>query len=128
MDISNLEKDVQKYFEQGLATSTRKTYQAGIKKFCQFCVVCNIQTPLPVSQSLLCLFISFLANNGLSYGTIKAYLSAVRYMHIANDYPEPEVALRALLEHRTCSPHMAGSLAWTSAMNKVATISVSLLG
>ena len=98
MDISNLEKDVQKYFEQGLATSTRKTYQAGIKKFRQFCVVCNIQTPLPVSQPLLCLFISFLANNGLSYGTIKTYLSAVRYLHIANDYPEPEVALMPKLK------------------------------
>ena len=59
--------------------------------------MCNIQTPLPVSQSLLCLFTSFLAK-GLSYGTIKTYLSAVRYLHIANDYPELEVALMPKLK------------------------------
>ena len=38
LDISSLEGDVQRYFENGLAPSTRRTYQAGINKF----VVCII--------------------------------------------------------------------------------------
>ena len=73
-----MEKDVQRYFEQGLAASTRKTYQAGIKKFATFCAKYNIVNPLPVSQSVLCLFISHLANLGLAYGTIKSVLRRVR--------------------------------------------------
>ena len=83
LDISRLERDVQKYFELGLAASTKKTYRAGINKFVQFCVSYNIASPLPVSQSVLCLFISHLANVGLSYGTIKTYLAAVRHLQIS---------------------------------------------
>ena len=84
-----MEKDVQRYFEQGLAASTRKTYQAGVNKFTAFCAMYNIINPLPVSQSVLCLFISHLANLGLSYGTIKTYLAAIRHLHISKDLPEP---------------------------------------
>ena len=65
------------------------TYQAGMKKLSQFCVLHCISNPLPVSQSVLCLFISYLANQGLVCSTIKTYLSAVRYLHILNGLPEP---------------------------------------
>jgi len=33
--------------------------------------------------------ITFLVKSGLAYGTIKTYLSAVRYLHVANDLVEP---------------------------------------
>ena len=85
-----LEKDVQRYFEQGLAESTRKTYQARINKFASFCAMYNLSNPLPVSQSVLCMFITHLANLGLAYGTIKTYLAAIRYLHISRDLPEPK--------------------------------------
>ena len=84
-----MEKDVQRYFEHGLAASTRRTYQAGINKFVHFCTVYNISNPLPVSQSVLCLFISYLAKSGLAYGTIRTYLAAIRYLQISQDLPEP---------------------------------------
>ena len=84
-----MERDVQKYFELGLAVSTKKTYRAGINKFVQLCASYNIASPLPVSQSVLCLFISHLANVGLSYGTIKTYLASVRHLQISMNLPEP---------------------------------------
>ena len=37
LDLADLEKDVQKYFEHGLAGTTRRTYQSGINKFVHFC-------------------------------------------------------------------------------------------
>ena len=46
--------------ESGLASSTKSTYKAGINKFNQFCFLYEIANPLPVSQYLLCLFISHL--------------------------------------------------------------------
>ena len=55
LDITTLEKDVQRYFEQDLAESTRKTYQAGINKFTNFCAMYNLSN-LCLSQ-FLCLFI-----------------------------------------------------------------------
>ena len=45
--------------------------------------------PLPASQSVLCGFIAYLANQNLSYATIKTYLSAVRYLHLCNGLPDP---------------------------------------
>ena len=48
LDISSLEKDVQRYFEHGLSASTRRTYQAGINRFILFCNTYHICHPLPV--------------------------------------------------------------------------------
>ena len=91
LDLTVLEKGVQRYFENGLAAGTRRTYQAGINKFIKFCNSYNVSSPLPVSVSVLYSYISHLANSGLSYSTIKTYLSAIRYLQIANDFLEPRV-------------------------------------
>ena len=53
----------------------------------------HITNPLPASQHSLCLFASYLANCGLSHGTIKTYLSAVHFWHLANDYEPPRVGI-----------------------------------
>ena len=92
MDLSSLEKDVQWYFEHGLAAATRKTYQAGIKKFVQFCHMYKVVNPLPVTQSLLCSYISYLAQSGLAYASIKTYLSAIRHLQISNGLSAPDLA------------------------------------
>ena len=105
LDLFGLERDVQKCFELGLVSSTRKIYQAGINKFAQFCVSYNTTSPLPVSQSLLCLFISHLANLCLSRGTIKTYLAAIRYLQVSMNLPEPRsvsMPKLALVEKRIC--------------------------
>ena len=67
----------------------RQTYESGINKFAHFCNIYHVTNPLPISQSLLCSYISHLANSGLAYGTIKTYLAAVRYLQISNDLLEP---------------------------------------
>lgn len=47
---------------------------------------------LPINQPMLCLYVSYLANKGLSYSTINSYLSALRHLHIIHDMPEPQQA------------------------------------
>ena len=89
LELASLDTVVQGYFEAGLAPSTRRTYQSGINRFYKFCTTYQIPTPLPVTQSTLCYFISALARDGLAYSTIKSYLSAVRYLHILHNLPEP---------------------------------------
>ena len=66
--------------------------------------------PLPASEHTLCAFASRLASEGLKYRTIKVYLSAVRHLHIANNfpdnfgskyYPKLEYILRGVKIHET---------------------------
>ena len=89
-----MEATVQRFFEQGLAPSTRKSYKSGLKKFSEFCaqLPSHYKVSLPVTQHVLCLYVSFLASKGLSYSTINAYLSALRYLHILHNVPEPQQA------------------------------------
>ena len=89
LELASLDSVVQGYFEAGLAPSTRKTYQSRINHFYKCCATYQIPTPLPVTQSTLCYFISALAKDRLAYSTIKSYLSAVRYLHILHNLPEP---------------------------------------
>ena len=55
-----LERDVSRYFAQGLATTTTSTYSTAKKKYLSFCTQFNIN-PLPVDQqSYACLWSSCL--------------------------------------------------------------------
>ena len=74
LDLTVLEKDTQRYFENCSAATTRWTYQSGIDNFVHFC---HVTSPLPTSQLLLCSYISHSANSGLAYSTIKTYLADV---------------------------------------------------
>ena len=89
LDISELDCLVHFYFKEGLAPSTRRTYEAGKKKFNQFCRDTNFAMQGTVNQNTLCYFVAYLAKHNLSPATIKVYLSALRYHHIANDLPKP---------------------------------------
>ena len=89
MGLASLAPTVQRYFHQGLAPSTQKTYSAALKNFNSFCQRFSVHTPFPVSEHLLCCFASFLADQGLAPQTGKAYLSAVRSMQISLGLPDP---------------------------------------
>ena len=43
----------------------------------------------PVSEVVLCGFVSILADEGLKHRSIKTYLSGVRYYQIKSGYPDP---------------------------------------
>ena len=46
-------------------------------------------TPFPVSESLLCCFVTALARQGLAPSTIRTYLASVRHAQIVRGLPEP---------------------------------------
>jgi integrase len=49
----------------------------------------NIQSPYPLTESILCSFASYLATINLSPQTIKTYLPAVKHTHIILGFPDP---------------------------------------
>ncbi|MCY3927667.1 MAG: hypothetical protein OXG81_05280, partial [Acidobacteria bacterium] len=76
------------YFTKGLADSTRRTYSSAQNGYLMFCRDAALQ-PLPASESTLCYFVATLARDNLKHSSIKAYLSAVRFLHIAEGFSDP---------------------------------------
>lgn len=56
-------------------------------------------TPLPLQDYTLCRFIAFLAASQLSPQTIYSYLSAIRYLHISNGFPDPHFSSMSQLSY-----------------------------
>ena len=46
-------------------------------------------TPLPATETNLCMFVSYLGESGLKHRTIKSYLSAIRFLHISEGLSDP---------------------------------------
>ena len=91
LDITSLDGVVQHFCSQGIAPSTHKTYyQAALQKFVIFCSTYDILSPFPVSKSLLCYFVTYLACQHLSPQTVKVYLAAIHHMQITLGLPEPK--------------------------------------
>ena len=76
------------YFNKGLADSTKHTYLSGQNRFLDFCQKGGVRA-VPVTERVLCLFVSYLAEAGLRVCTIKVYLSAVRFLHIREGVDDP---------------------------------------
>ena len=83
-----MESIVRFYFTKGIATSTKVTHKAGQSRYPQFCDASSV-SPLPLSESTLLMYVSYLAESGLKHSTIKVYLSALRHMQIASGLPDP---------------------------------------
>ena len=79
--MSQMSVAAQAYFNLGISTATRKAYTAGLRKYTAFCSEMN-RPPMPVCEDTLVLFVTYLAQQNLSYATIQVYLSAVRYSWI----------------------------------------------
>ena len=69
------------YLDSGLAASTIRTYDAGIKHYSTFCEQLNTQITL-ATEPLLCRFVTYLANINIAHNSIKVYLAGVRQLHI----------------------------------------------
>ncbi len=75
LDVGQLEDRAAFYFAQGLADSTQRTYQSGHNRYLQFCRNSG-SSPLPLTESVLCLFVSHLADSDLKFCIIKTCLAS----------------------------------------------------
>ncbi len=97
LDLPALDRAVEFYFQHGLAPSTQKSYNSAKKRYLLFCKVTSLH-PLPATESLLCQFVSSLAAQSLRHTSIKSYLAAIRHLHIAEGYGDPQICNMARLE------------------------------
>ena len=77
---------------QGIAKTTRKTYDSAQRKFLEFChwsQCLNANgSPLPASEWTLMLFTTHLSQT-IKASSIKVYLADVRSLHIENGFANP---------------------------------------
>ena len=78
LNLRTLDPTVHYFCEQGVASTTRKTYQSALCRFAGFYSSYNVLTPFPVSESLLCYYASYLATNKLSPRQLLAALRLVQ--------------------------------------------------
>ena len=76
-----MEVALQKFYSYGLATTTKKAYSSGQKRFLDFCSKYKLPSDPPTENTIL-LFISQLGEDGLAVSTIRLYLSAIRNLLI----------------------------------------------
>ena len=107
LDVSAMAPSVQRYFQDGLATSTRRVYGSAMKRFSTFCGY-RVTYPFPVSEFVLCAFAAYLADQNLSPQTIKSYVTAIRNTQLLLGLPDP----RELLSHPILKRVQAG-ISWS---------------
>ena len=72
-----------------LAELMQRTYRSGLNRYLSICFTFRVQPPFPVSETLLCYFVTSLAGEGCAPAAIKIYLAAVRHAQIMRGHPEP---------------------------------------
>lgn len=95
--MQELDRAVDFYFQNGLAPSTRRTYNSAKKRYLSFCKDKDLLA-IPASEQQLCRFVSYLANENLSHTSIKCYLAAIRHLHVAEAVDVPRKHCMARLE------------------------------
>ena len=108
MGLAVLDQSVQSLISRGVAPSTLSAYKSGKMRYLAFCTSHHL-SPLPLCESTLCHFISFLYLSSLSYQTIKLYLSSLRHMQIIHGLPDPSYSSFPLLTYTLRGIHRTGS-------------------
>lgn len=87
-----------KFFAKGLAKSTQKSYQSGVRRYRSFCVNSG-HSAFPVAEDTLSAFVASLAKEGVSHTSLRVYLSALRHHQKGNGQGDPGIAQMARLEY-----------------------------
>ena len=82
----------------GLAASTVLAYRSGLHRFLAFCHRSGL-SPFPLAELTLCRFVAYLWDQQLSVGSIRLYLSALRYFQIAQGGCDPSLSSLARLHY-----------------------------
>jgi len=106
LDIAPIQAAVQHYFENGLASSTQRCYNAGQQRYIQFCTQAS-----PTTEHTMSLFAVNLALQGITHSTIKVYFYSIGNLHLScsqhNAYNQaltPQI-LRGIKENKLINTH-----------------------
>jgi len=102
MDLTPLAQSFHRYFQEGPAPSTQKTYQAAMKQFTTVCTTFGTHYPFPLTELLLSYYAVHLADQGLAPQTIKSHLAALHHAQISMGLSDPR-------DHSSMAPAQKGA-------------------
>ncbi len=74
-------------------------YRSGGRRFLKFCETYQVSSPFTITKGTLSAFVAHLHSGGLTPGTVKGYLAAVRYFQIAQGLGDPHMGDMPQLEY-----------------------------
>ena len=83
-----MDRAVQELFNLGIAESTGRVYKTAQRRYLSF-YRDYAQNAIPLSDNVLCLFVAFLALQGLKHQSIKCYVAGLRHLQIQNGGGDP---------------------------------------
>ncbi|XP_061187281.1 uncharacterized protein LOC133195456 isoform X3 [Saccostrea echinata] len=92
VDASELLDNIAKLTTAAIAPSTTATYNRAWRVFTSFCISYNIPCVLPLTSSIVALFVAHLFSASFSPKSISTYLSALGYVHKILNYQDPTQA------------------------------------
>ena len=90
--------DADEFFAKGLAKSTLKSYQSGIRRYKSFCTSLG-RPSIPMTEDTLAAFVASLAKEGVSHASLRVYLSALRHHQIESGHGDPGIPRMVRLEY-----------------------------
>ena len=102
-----MDPSVQQYLAHSLAPATVSTYRSATTRYLRFCTQYNLP-PLPLCASTVTRFAAYLADCNMVFGTIRAYLSGIRFFQILNGLPDPCLGAIPLLTYVLRGIHRLG--------------------
>ena len=106
LDLTELDDLARQFFKKGVAVSTQHSYRSGQARYLTFCQWSEVRA-VRTCEPVLGQFVSFMAKEGLKHGTIKAYLSAVHFLHIKEGVGDP--SSHPYVGQNTCSRVSSGA-------------------
>ena len=98
VEIERLVNLARSFFAHALAPSTHRTYRSAQRRYTDFCGTSSL-SPIPVTQSTLCLYVSSLAAQGVAHKSIKGYLSAIRHLQVDAIGTDPGISEMVTLSY-----------------------------
>ena len=97
LGLQRLDSTVQALISQGIAESTSAVYRTGWRQYSRFCDKYSLP-PLPLTESNVCLFAADVSES-VGWGTIRSYLSGLRFYQITAGLPDPALASLPMLAY-----------------------------
>ena len=98
LGLQRLDSTVQALISQGIAESTSAVYRTGWRQYSRFCDDKYSLPPLPLTESNVCLFAADVSES-VGWGTIRSYLSGLRFYQITAGLPDPALASLPMLAY-----------------------------
>jgi hypothetical protein len=84
-ELEELQKEQRELSSAMFSSNTQSSYQTGVHALILVCMYFGLTPVLPVSDTVLCLFVTFMARS-VKYQSIKQYLLGIRAWHLCNGH------------------------------------------